>query len=118
MRFKRDIPRNRWAGVLRDNLKQARKAGLIAADIEKRIGEELPQWLAGLKERGFEKDDRFIYSVTPDAVQIAVISKGGQALANFTEKNLGARRAVMGCFFAPKSDYREALLRSLVGAKR
>jgi len=118
MHFKRDIPFNRWVGVLHDNLGQARKAGLIAADVEKRIGEALPQRLATLKERGYEKDDRFIYSVTADAVQVAVIAKGGQALANFVEKDMGARRAVMACFFAPKSDYREALLRNLVGAKR
>jgi len=116
--FKRDISFSSWVGSLRDNLKQARKAGLITADIEKRIGQDLPQRLAGLKDRGYEKDDRFIYSVTPQAVQVAVIAKSGQALANFTDKGKGSRRAVMACFFAPKSDYREPLLRSLVGAKR
>ena len=118
MTFKRHIPFNRWVGVLRDNLEQARKAGLITADIEKRIGQQLPQRLASLQDRGFEKDDHFFYSVTADAVQVAVVSKGGQALANFTEKDMGARRAVMACFFAPKSDYRDLLLRSLVGAKQ
>src|SRR5262245_39744907 len=29
MQFKRDIPLNRWIGVVKDNLEQARKAGLI-----------------------------------------------------------------------------------------
>jgi hypothetical protein len=118
MRFKRDVSMKRWVGVLHDNLEQAREARLIASDLEKRIGQQLPQRLAALKERGFEKEDRFIYSVTADAVQIAVISKGGQVLANFTEKDKGARRAVMACYFAPGSDYREPLLRSLVGGKR
>jgi hypothetical protein len=116
--FKMSISFSNWIGVLRDNLKQARKAGLITADIEKRIGQDLPQRLAGLKDRGYEKDDRFIYSVTPHAVQVAVFSKSGQVLANFTEKDMGARRAVMACFFAPNSDYRKPLLRSLMGAKR
>jgi hypothetical protein len=118
MRYKRDIPFNRWVGVLRDNLELARKAGLISADVERRIGDQMPGRLAAIKDRGYEKDDRLIYSVTPDAVQTTVVSKSGQVLANLVEKDQGARRAVMGCFFAPRSDYRELLLRSLFAANR
>ena len=118
MRYKRDVPFNRWVGVLRDNLEDAREAGLITAAVEKRIGQEMPKRLAALKDRGYEENDRLIYSVTANAVQTAVVSKSGQVLVNLVEKDQGARRAVMACYFAPESDYREPLLRSLWGAKR
>jgi hypothetical protein len=118
MRYKRDIPFDRWVGVLRDNLELARKAGLITADVEQRIGREMPGRLAAIKDRGYEKSDRLFYSITPDSVQTTVVSKSGQVLVNLVEKDQGARRAVMGCYFAPKSDYRESLLRSLFGADR
>ena len=41
MQFKRDIPLNRWIGVVKDNLEQARKAGLITRDVEQRVGGSL-----------------------------------------------------------------------------
>jgi hypothetical protein len=117
MRFKRDIPLGRWMGVVRDNLEQARKAGLITADLEKRVGQSLPVWFAALKDRGYEKDDRLVYSVTPDALHTVVVSKGGQVLVDRKEQDEGARKVVMASYFAPGSDFREPLLRSLVGAK-
>jgi len=39
MRFKRDISLNRWIGVVRENLEQARKAGLISTDLEHQVGQ-------------------------------------------------------------------------------
>ena len=41
MEFKRDIPLNRWIGVVKDSLEEARKAGLIARDVEKTVGDSL-----------------------------------------------------------------------------
>ena len=43
MQFMRDIPLNRWIGVVKDNLEQARKAGLITHEVEQRVGDALPQ---------------------------------------------------------------------------
>jgi hypothetical protein len=113
MQFKRDIPLNRWIGVVKDNLEQARKAGLITRDVEQRVGDSLPQWFGALKDRGYEKGDRLIYAVTPAAVRSVVVSTGGQVFVDRTEPGHEGRRVVLGSFFATGSEFREPLLKSM-----
>jgi len=114
MQFVRDVPLNRWIGVVRDNLEQARDAGLITKDVEQKVGDGLGGWFAALKDRGYVKGDRLLYAVAPDALRTVVVSAGGQVLIDFTERDPGGRRVVLSSYFAPKSDFREPLLRSLV----
>ena len=114
MQFVRDVPLNRWIGVVRDNLELAREAGLITKDIEQKVSNAIPQWFAPLAERGYQKNDRLIYSITPDSLRTVVVSAGGQLLLDLSDHEAGARRVVMASYFAPKSDTREPLIRSLV----
>src|SRR4051812_41193972 len=116
MEFKRDIPLNRWIGVVKDNLEQARKAGLIARDVEQRVGDSLAQWFGALKDRGYEKDDRLIYAVMPDSVRSVVVSKGGQVLVDRVDPGHEGRRVVLGSYFATGSEFREPLLKSMFGS--
>jgi hypothetical protein len=118
MQFVRDIPLNRWIGVVRDNLEQAREAGLITREVEQHVGQGLPGWFATLKDRGYQKGDRVIYAVSPEALRTVVVSAGGQILVDLSERVPGAGRVVLASYFAPKSDFREALLRSLLETKR
>jgi hypothetical protein len=113
MQFKRDIPLNRWIGVVKDNLEQARKAGLIARDVEQRVGDSLATWFGALKDRGYEKDDRLIYAVMPDSVRSVVVSKGGQVFVDRVDPGHEGRRVVLGSYFATGSEFREPLLKSL-----
>lgn len=117
MQFVRDVPLNRWMGVVRDNLEQARDAGLISRDVERRVSDALPVWFAPLKDRGYLKGDRVTYSVTPDALHTTVTAAGGQVLVDVSERGDEARRVVLATYFAPKSDTREPLLRSLLTSK-
>jgi hypothetical protein len=112
--LKINVPLNRWIGVVRDNLEQAREGGLITKDVEQKVGDGLSGWFAALKDRGYLKGDRLLYAVTPDALRTVVVSAGGQVLVDFTERDPGGRRVVLASYFAPKSDFREPLLRSLV----
>jgi hypothetical protein len=114
MQFVRDVPLNRWIGVVRDNLDLAREAGLITRDIEQKVSNAIPQWFAPLAERGYQKNDRLIYSITPDTLRTVVVSAGGQVLLDLSDHEAGARRVVMASYFAPKSDTRELLIRSLL----
>jgi hypothetical protein len=41
MKFKRDIPLNRWIGVVKDGLEQARKANLITKEVEEHVDRSL-----------------------------------------------------------------------------
>ena len=114
MQFKRDVSLDRWMGVVRDNLEQARAAGLISRELEQRVSQGLPQWFAALRDRGYKQWDRLIYSVSPDALRTVVVSTAGQVLIDMTDRDQGARRVVLASYFAPKSDFREPLLKSLV----
>jgi hypothetical protein len=118
MKFKRDVSLDRWVGVVRDNLEQARKAGLILPELEKRVSQGLPQWFEPLKKRGYEKGDRLIYAVMPDSLRTVVVSTAGQVLVDRMEREQGTRRVVMASYFAPGSDFREPLLRSLLEANK
>lgn len=118
MQFVRDVPLNRWIGVVRDNLEQAREAGLITKDVEERVGQGLPTWFAALKDRGYQKGDKLLYAVSPEALRTVVVSTGGQVLVDLSQREAGAARVVLSSYFAPKSDFREPLLRSLLETKR
>lgn len=113
MRFKRDIGLDRWIGVLRDNLVLARKAGVITADLEKKVSQALPTWFAPIQSRGYKKGDRVIYSVSPDSLRTVVVSEGGQVLVDRVDREQGGQRVVMACYFTYGSEFRELLLRSL-----
>ncbi|HXU65099.1 MAG TPA: hypothetical protein VN962_25545 [Polyangia bacterium] len=118
MEFVRDVPLNRWMGVVRDNLEQAREAGLITREVEHRVSDALPTWFAALKDRGYLKGDRVIYSVTPNDLRTVVVSAGGQVLMDMSQPGTEARQVVLASYFAPKSDTREPLLRSLLSSKQ
>ncbi|MEO8212278.1 MAG: hypothetical protein ABI560_03750 [Myxococcales bacterium] len=113
MEFKRDVPLKRWIGVVRDNLEEARKANLITLPVEKRIGDGLPEWFAALKDRGYQKGDRLFYQVSPDALRTVVTSAAGQILLERLDRDKDARNVVLATYFAPGSEFREPLLRSL-----
>ena len=118
MRFNRNVSLDRWMGVVRDNLEQARRAGLIAGALEQQVSQGLPRWFGALRERGYEEGDRLIYSVAPDGLRTVVVSSGGKVLLDRTDRQLDGqpdlRRVVMASYFAPGSDFRQPLLRSLV----
>ncbi len=118
MKFKRDVGLGRWIGVVKDNLEEARKAGLITPDLERRVGEGLPQWFAPLKERGYLKGDRLVYAVEPDSLRTVVVGAGGQVFVDRFEKEQGARKVVLASYFAPGSEFRESLLKSLFEGNR
>ncbi|HEY6477856.1 MAG TPA: hypothetical protein VI456_14870 [Polyangia bacterium] len=113
MQFVRDIPFGRWIGVVRDNMELAREAGLIGRDIEQKVSNGIPQWFAPLADRGYKKGDRLLYAVTPDTLRTVVLSESGQLLLDLSEREAGARKVVLASYFAPKSDTRELLIRSL-----
>jgi hypothetical protein len=117
MTFLRDVPFHRWLGSVRDNLGQARAAGLITAQTERRVGDGIPDLFAAIRERGYEKGDRLIYAVTPEALRTVVVSAGGRVLVDTSDGDPGVRRVVLAGFFAPQSDSRQPLLRALIGGR-
>lgn len=117
MKFLRDIPFDRWLGGVRDNLGQARAAGLITSQIERRVTDDIPHLFAALRERGYQRGDRLVYAVTPESLRTVVVSAAGQVLLDASERDPAVRRVVLAGFFAPESDSRGPLLRGLAGGR-
>lgn len=113
MQFNHDVSLDRWVSVVRDNLEQARSAGLISKQLEQQVSQGLPQWFGALKDRGYEKGDRLIYQVQPDALRSVVVSKDGKVYVDRLDHGADTRRVVLASYFAPDSDFREPLLKSL-----
>ncbi|HEY4183485.1 MAG TPA: hypothetical protein VGP07_00385 [Polyangia bacterium] len=114
MQFKHDVSLDRWMDVVRDNVKQAREAGLITAQLEQQVSQGLPQWFAPLRERGYEKGDRLLYAVSPEGLHTAVASLDGKVLIDRMDKEHGTKQVVLASYFASGSEFREPLIKSLL----
>lgn len=112
MQFQRSVSLSMWTDGLRENLDQAKNAKLISNDLRQRVSNALPEWFAALRERGYEEGDRLIYSVTPESLRVAVASKDGKVLVDRSDQE--ARKVMLPILFAPGSDFREPLLKSLI----
>ncbi len=116
MKFIRDVSLDKWMDVLRENIGQARSAGLISAGLQKKVSDNLPKTFAPLKDRGYLKGDRLLYEVRPDSLRSAVVGADGKVFVDSTIREGDVARVVMAAFFAPESEFRTPLLRSLVKA--
>ena len=111
--FKRDVGLDMWIEAVRENLQQARAAGLISAALEKRVSAGLPGSFQAIQSRGYKTGDRVLYRVKPESLRTVVVTKDGTPLIDRTDKDEEAARVVMASYLAPGSDFREPLLRSL-----
>ena len=86
LRFVRDVALDQWMDAVRENLEQARVAGLISAKTEKRVGQGLPSWFAPLAERGYQKGDRLLYRVRPGLLRTVVVTAQGKVLGGAKDR--------------------------------
>jgi hypothetical protein len=113
LKFVRDVSLEQWMDGVKENLEQAREAGLITKKVQQRVSQGLPGWFAALKERGYKTGDRVLYRVRPDGLRTAVVTVDGKVLVDRLDPDKEATRVVTASYFAPKSDFRELLVRSL-----
>lgn len=99
-------------GILR-NLRGAVEAGWISERDHGRIGEMLPEWLGFLDGRGVREGDEMWVRVRGEAVRTVYRDPSGRILADWTAVDALRRRAVLGRYFAPGSDFEEGLVGSL-----
>lgn len=113
LKFARDVSLNQWMDAVRDNLKQARDAGLITPAVQQKVAQGLPTWFAAIKDRGYKKGDRVLYRVKSDSLRTVVVAPDGKVFVDRMDRDKDAPHVVMASYFAPESDFRELLLRSL-----
>jgi hypothetical protein len=113
LEFVRDVPFNRWVDGVRDSLERAWRAGLIREEHYRSVSDSLPRWFQAAVERGFEAGDRILYRGYPDRLRTLLVSRAGDVLLDQTDRGTDPRRALLAGYFAPGTDFREPLIRSL-----
>lgn len=114
VRFERDVALDRWVGGVRENLRKAHQWGVIDRETQRRVSEQLPHWFRTISERGFQEGDRILYRGRPDSLRTVLVGVEGGIFLDQTDSGRGPRRALLGGYFAPGSDFREPLIRSLL----
>jgi hypothetical protein len=115
LRFVRDVDFDRWLEGARDGVAQAARANLIPRETARDVAGRLPRWFAPVVDRGFLEGDRILYRIHPDRLRTLVVSQEGAVLVDQTDVGAIHGRTVLAGFLAPGTDFREPLVRSLLG---
>lgn len=113
--FVRDVSLDAFLGGIRTNALRAAEAGMIERNTYDEIAGSLRAWYAFLSGRGVEEGDRMSYHIRGDTLNVRYRSADGELLLDRTDVGPEHRRSVLAGYFAPGSDFREGLLRSLFG---
>lgn len=111
--YLRDISFEQWMEGVVENLDRAESAMLITKGVRQRVQARVPVAFASIRERGYRRGDRLLYRVRAGSVRMVVVSANGNIYVDTTDVDKDAPRVVMASYFAPKTDFREPLLRSL-----
>lgn len=114
LHFERNVGLSRWVAGVRDSLETAWRAGLITEGSYREVSDGLPRWFAVVAERGFARGDRILYRGYPDRLRTVLVANDGRVLLDQTDAGAGPRRALLAGYFAPGTDFREPLIRSLL----
>jgi hypothetical protein len=114
LEFKRDVSLNRWVAAVRESLDKARQAGIIDDSNLHHVSDNLPVWFHSVTDRGFKYGDQILYRGYPDRLRTVLVSADGTVLLDQTDAGAAPRLALLGGYFAPGTDFREPLIRSLL----
>ena len=74
----------------------------------------LPEWYGFMEERGIMKGDWMVYWVHGDTLDSSYHGVDGEVLLDRNQTGSMRRYGVLGSYFAPKSDFRKKLVKSLM----
>lgn len=111
--FKRDVSLDQFLDGILDNLGHAREAGIVSRADYETIAAGLPRWYAFLRERGIRDGDQMLQRVRGDTLHTVFRGVDGTVLLDQVDVGPERRLSVLGGYFAPESDFRKGLIRSL-----
>ncbi len=113
LKFVRDVSLDQWIDGVRESLEKAQKAGLIDGGLRAKVSAGLPKWFQALKDSGFHEGDRVIYRISPGKLRTVAVTRGGKVAVDRSDTGNDKTKLVLASYFAPGTDYRELLLKSL-----
>lgn len=112
-RFLRDVSLDQYLEGIRENLGDARDAGILAAPEHEAILADMEDHYEPLRARGILSGDTMWYRVRGDRLQVSLQAEDGSIPMELTAQGSEHRRAVLGGYLAPASRFRDPLIRSL-----
>jgi hypothetical protein len=113
LKFVRDVSLDQWIDGVRESLEKAQEAGMIDGGLRAKVSSGLPEWFKALKDSGFHDGDRVLYKITPGQLRTVAVLKDGRVAVDRNDTGTEKTKLVLASYFAPGTDYRELLLRSL-----
>lgn len=113
LKFVRDVSLDQWIDGVRESLEKAQKAGLVDGALRLKVSAGLPEWFKAMKESGFHDGDRVLYRITQGQLRTVAVTKAGRVMVDRMDTGTDKTKLVLASYFAPGTDYRELLLRSL-----
>ena len=114
IRFKRGVSLDQFLGGIYQNMRRALRAGIIGQEAHDTITAGLPRWYGFLAEDGISKGDEMFYRIRGDTLRTIYRAASGEVLLDQVDVGPERRLSVMGGYYAPKSDFRKGLIRSLL----
>lgn len=111
--FLMDVDFDQFVEGGRANLKLAYDAKMITKEEYDRVYSGLPQWFRFLKERGLREGDRLQYRGSPKGLRTVYNDRKGKKLNEITHRGAAPLATMLASYFAPESDFREPLVKSL-----
>lgn len=112
-RFVRDVSFGQFMEGLRRNLGNARDAGFLSSEEYRTIMSDIESQYEPIRGRGIRDGETMWYRVRGDTLHVALQTLDGSVLIDRRPVGPERRRAVLGGYLAPESDFREELIRSL-----
>lgn len=114
--FQRGVSLDQFLGGIRGNLRRAEKAGIVTPQEYASIVASLPRWYSFLADRSISSGDQMFYRIRGDTLHTVFRSADGENLLDQVDVGPERRLSVLGGYFAPESDFRERLVKSLFRA--
>jgi hypothetical protein len=115
VRFLRSASLQQFLDAARKNLERARDARYISQATFATAWANVQRDFAPLARRGFKKGDRLLYRVQPGSLHTIVQASDG-VLLDVTSPGAEPRRALIASYYAPHSDFRGGLIKSMFAA--
>ncbi len=111
--FLRNISLEQLLDGIRENLETARDAGLLSAEEHRSLLVKIETQYEPIRDRGIRDGDTTWYRIRGDTLHVVIQALDGSVLIDRRQEGSEHRRAVLGGYLAPGSDFQEDLIRSL-----
>lgn len=113
--FLRNVDLDQFLDGLQQSLDGAHRAGILSDTELETVLQSVNTEYSVLAERGIRDGDTMWYRIRGDSLHVAVQAPDGHVLLESRPVGPERRRAVLGGYLAPGSDFREKLVESLPG---